>query len=336
MDIKLLQKYLQNNCTPEESRIVLQYLATDEGQQQLQTLLENDLATLQPSSPTADDQQRAEQLFSQIQARKSAKLYGSFYDVATPDHSRNVFGQRWTWLVAATVSLLLLATGTWWLTQRNEADTWYTERTKYGQIRRIVLPDQSVITMNGNSSIRYVKDWQATTPREVWVDGEAFFEVVHTKNHQPFRVHLPDQMNVEVLGTRFNVYTRSKATKVVLNEGHIQLQVADNQNNHLDMKPGEMFFADKQNKVFYKKIVNAQAHSSWRTDKLIFDGTTLAEIATLLHDTYGLDVQIRDQKLSNQKFSGTIPSKNVATILKGLSGLFNLTITQQNNQVIIE
>lgn len=329
MDKQLLQKYVRNECTPDEARLVLAYLATTDGQHQLRHLLNTSLADLDQQSLNAAEQQQARRLFERIQANKR------------PAHSlasigENRLGQRWHWLAAATVSLLLLTIAGWWFYQRTINPELLTIHTPYGQIRRVVLPDHSIVTMNGNTSIQYTDHWSTDSPREVWVEGEAFFEVVHTQNHQQFRVHLPERMNVEVLGTRFNVYTRQSATKVVLNEGRIQMRVADRPANQLEMKPGEMFFADTEAKIYYKKPVNAQAQSSWRTDKLVFDGTTLMEIATLLHDTYGLDVEIRDAKLEKQKFSGTIPSKNAATILKGLSGLFDLTITQKNNHVLIE
>lgn len=332
MDTQRLQKYLQNECTPEEAREVLAYLATDDGQQQLQQVLNTELATLSQLPLEAAEQLNAQRLFNKIQVNKTTIAAPKEIWTKTPG---GWTWQRWYWLAAA-VNLLLITTGLWWFSQRTPTTEFVTLRTNYGQIRKVILPDQSLITMNGNSSIRYQKHWSTSTAREVWVNGEAFFEVVHTKNHQPFQVHLPDRMNVEVLGTRFNVYTRKSATKVVLNEGRIQMQVANNPANRLEIKPGEMFFADTKSRVFYKRAVDTQAQSSWRTDKLVFNGTTLAEIATLLNDTYGLTIEIRDRKLVQQKFSGTIPSKNAATILKGLSSLFDLTIIQKNNHVIIE
>jgi transmembrane sensor len=330
MDTQLLQKYLRNECTPEEARAVLLHLATVNGQRELQQLLDADLTEPTALPLNAAEQLDAQRLFNRIQ---SAKKNTSASQTDAPFRQVK---PRWRWLAAASIGLLLLATGSLFFYQKTATPELLSLHTGFGQTRRVVLPDQSVVTMNGNTSIRYVDTWQSDTPREVWVEGEAFFEVVHTKNHQRFQVHLPSQMNVEVLGTRFNVYTRKSRTKVVLNEGRIQMRVSNDPNNHLEMKPGEMFYADTQTKDFYKKVVNAQAQSSWRTDKLIFDGTTLAEIAQLLKDTYGLDVEIRDRDLLLQKFSGTIPGKNADTILKGLSGLFDLKITRKSNFIVIE
>ncbi|GAB3890678.1 FecR domain-containing protein [Larkinella knui] len=330
MDTQLLQKYLRNECTPEEARAALLHLSTEHGQRQLQQLLDADLT--EPVALPLDAAERldAQRLFNRIQ---SSKKTTSRQKISTPVRP---LVPRWNWLAAAAIAGILLVAGSLFFYKKSAVPETIALHTDFGQTLRVVLPDQSVVTMNGNTSIRYFDHWQTDTPREVWVEGEAFFEVVHTQNHQQFQVHLPGQMNVEVLGTRFNVYTRKSKTKVVLNEGRIQMRVANRSNNHLEMKPGEMFFADAQTKSFYKKAVNAQALSSWRTDKLIFDGTTLSEIAQLLKDTYGLEVEIRDRELLHQKFSGTIPGKNADTILKGLSGLFDLKISRKSNYVLIE
>ncbi|MGV3559363.1 FecR domain-containing protein [Larkinella arboricola] len=324
MDAQLLQKYLRNECTPDEARQVLLYLATPDGQRQLQHLLETDLADVAELHLDTPERQQAQRLFSRIQARKQTVS-------ETPVRPLR---SSWRWMAA--VGLIVLATGSLFFYRQFATPQPISLHTDFGQTRRVVLPDQSIVTMNGNTTLRYFEHWKADQPREVWVEGEAFFEVVHTRNHQRFQVHLPTQMNVEVLGTRFNVYTRKTKTKVVLNEGRIQMRVANNSNNHLEMQPGEMFMADTETKAFYKKRVNAQAHSSWRTDKLSFEGTTLGEIAQLLKDTYGLDVEIPDQNLREQKVSGTVPARNANTILKGLSGLFDLKVTREANHILIE
>ncbi|MGA0560181.1 FecR family protein [Larkinella sp. VNQ87] len=328
MDTQLLQKYIRNECSPEEARAVLLYLATADGQRQLQYLLDTELNDLAELPLDVSERREAQRVFQQIQTRRR-----TVSDIPANTPIRRL-GVRW--MAAAAVALLVLGVGALFFYRQYAAPELLTLRTDFGQTRQVVLPDQSIVTLNGNTSIRYAANWQTDAPREVWVEGEAFFEVVHKANHQRFQVHLPGQMNVEVLGTRFNVYTRKTTTKVVLNEGRIQMRVSDNPNNHLEMKPGEMFFADAQTNSFYKKQVNAQAQSSWRTDKLVFEGSSLEEIAQLLKDTYGLEVEIRDPELRQQRVSGTIPGKNADTILKGLSGLFDAKITRNANHILIE
>lgn len=83
--------------------------------------------------------------------------------------------------------------------------------TQYGEQRVVELPDHSVVSLNANSTLRFRNDWsQANTLREVWLDGEAFFSVQKQEGAAgpaKFIVHTND-LDVEVLGTRFNVSNR--------------------------------------------------------------------------------------------------------------------------------
>src|SRR5690606_8958967 len=82
--------------------------------------------------------------------------------------------------------------------------------TDFGEIQTITLPDGSKATLNGNSTLQISENWEES--REVWLDGEAFFEVkkIPEKSSQPgalrgkkFLVHT-HHLAVEVLGTTFN------------------------------------------------------------------------------------------------------------------------------------
>lgn len=59
----------------------------------------------------------------------------------------------------------------------------------FGQIQQVTLPDNSLVYLNGNSKLIYNRNWQGKE-RKVWLGGEAFFNVVHIKDHQKFTVHL--------------------------------------------------------------------------------------------------------------------------------------------------
>jgi len=318
MDAQRLQKYLRAECTPAEAQTVLLYLATGEGQRRLKQLLDEDLEQLAELPLNAQEQTAAQKLFERIQLQKQ------------PVRS---LGQRHRWLVAATMSLAILAAGLGWLYRYSTSDQRITVRTGFGQTRQVQLPDQSVVTLNGNTSVTYPKRWSTKLPREIWVKGEAFFEIVHTKNHQPFTVHLPGHLNIEVLGTRFNVYTRKAQTQVVLNDGRIRMKGDNAFHNQLLMRPGDLFYADTQTHVFYKKRVNPQVFATWRSDKLTFEGTTLVEVARRLEEIYGIPIAIPDKELQQQRVSGTIPSKSMNTVLMGLSRLFDIKITRQPNQI---
>jgi transmembrane sensor len=79
-------------------------------------------------------------------------------------------------------------------------------QTEYGKLKQVLLPDSSSIVLNANSKIEYDKNWSKGKRREVWLEGEAFFDVRHlnqdttqVSTYDQFVVHTED-LDVEVLG----------------------------------------------------------------------------------------------------------------------------------------
>lgn len=327
----LIDRYLHGDTLPDEARTVLTYLASPEGQRYLSQLLDGELPSeTQPLD--ADETQRAGQLLARIHALKNAETQPAETPVILI--GRRTWWQTAGWRVAASVTLFVLALAGYQWQRPGPTVADVNLKTSFGETRLLTLPDKSVVTLNGNSSVRYAEKWDTDQPREVWITGEGFFDVVHTANNQRFVVHLPTGIDVEVLGTRFNVYGREANTKVILDTGKIRLNVNRKTGDPMVMQPGEMFEANAQAKTFVTRRVNARALSSWHDGKLTFDGTRLSDVAQILHDTYGLTVRFSDAGLANQTISGTVPNQNSETILNGLATLFNLNVIHNNAQII--
>ena len=129
-------------------------------------------------------------------------------------------------VAAVFAGFLMLSIGAWWYL--NQEDT-ITYATAYGETNTIALPDGSQVTLNGNSELHYLAGWETQPSREVWLKGEAFFEVEKIANTSQdeglvkFIVHT-SSLDIEVVGTSFNVNDRRNATTVVLEEGKVKLQ----------------------------------------------------------------------------------------------------------------
>ncbi len=317
---QLLRKYLADTCTPDELTLVLRYVATPEGEQALKELL--------------SEEAHREHRFSPIDASVSERIYRRL-QTHLPGRS-----YRPGWKVAASVALLLLSVSLWyaWL----EQPVVYT--THYGETKTVLLPDSSTVVLNGNSTLTLAADW--TSDREVWLEGEAFFHV--TKRNVPqhdrsltssgeyrkFTVHA-NALNVEVLGTEFNVSQRSEQTSVVLKSGKVRLH-RPNYPDTLTMRPGERVTLREQDQTLEKQVVNPETYLAWTEQRLDFEGTTLAEIARIIEETYGYSVIIRDQSLRSKRFQGSIAAEDLTILLDGLSEAFDLRITQQRKQIIID
>lgn len=233
--------------------------------------------------------------------------------------------------VAAAVITLMLIT---WVAQFYSKPNNVVLTTTKGQVATFSLPDQSTVTLNGNSRLVYTP-WNNREDRQVSLQGEAFFSVTHTINHQKFLVNLPDQVQVEVLGTEFNVSSRQNKSRVVLNSGKVRLRLPATR-QEIEMQPGEMVeVAPKANKVAKRKV-NAAQYSSWSKSLLVLDKTKLSELVQILETTYGLHVSVADSSLLDHTFSGRLPQQDADILLLGLSKAFDFKITRNGSSVIID
>ncbi|MBC3785449.1 FecR family protein [Spirosoma utsteinense] len=330
MTEELLQRYFVSQTTLEEARQVLDWFDTEAGQAYLAHRLDTQLSPtdwpLSASDPMPDANRLWHRLYQTVHhtdlEQEPTVRRLNWY--ATP--------MRWA---AVLIGALLVALSSYWGYRQLYPDD-LIRNTAYGTTSKLTLPDGSMVTLNGNSRLRYAPRWAYGQVREVWLDGEAFFRVTHQPHHERFLVHLPNKLTIEVLGTQFNVLARQSRARVVLSNGKIRLDVGQQSTERLVMLPGDLFFADVKTNVFYRKRVDPAVQSSWQEGKLRFDGTTLGEVAQMLEETYGVTIVIADTTLQKQAISGTIPNKNLNIILKGLSTLFDLHIVRQANQITIQ
>lgn len=233
---------------------------------------------------------------------------------------------------AAAAILFLLISGTIWLKNYNNI----THTTKYGSTLAETLPDGSTIKLNSHSSISYAKNFDHKQLREVWVNGEAFFHVQKTPKKTKFIVHL-SKFDIEVLGTKFNVENFNGGSKVLLSEGSIKL-IGKN-GIVIMMKPGELVAVEPEQELTANStIVEGKETTilSWLENKITLEQTTLKETAKIIHNLYGYDVIIKDEKLLQNKISGILPSNNIDVFLKALEATNDFVIKTKNNTITIE
>lgn len=332
-----LVNYVQGKCSPEEAKEIQEWLATPEGEKYLSSQMDQDMALLE----------RKPEIIRNHPVQ-SLLLYHKITEAITSQQAsipekpsihllpqrKTAYLSRWYQMAAVVTGLLLVAFASWLIWGKENKITY---QTAYGETKQVTLPDGSTVFLNGNTSLSYAENWDGQQARRVWLDGEAFFSVVHTASDQQFFVHTSEDFNVEVLGTTFNVLKRKDKTKVTLNTGKIRLNLKEAISAEpILMKPGELVeFNDASSKII-KKAVNPEIYSSWKSSKMAFEDTSLADIIVLLEQTYGLTVEISDPSLLDLKFNGTVPSDNVDILLEGLSQLFDLNIKRQENHVIFK
>ena len=244
----------------------------------------------------------------------------------------------WQRMAAVFGGLIILALLSLWIVkwQSVEQESMTQYATEYGQTKSIVLPDQSEVILNANSSLHFSHHWHPDSARQIWLDGEAYFSVVHQENDQEFIVHSRG-IDIRVLGTEFNVNNRRSKVRVVLSTGKVTLKDQHQAvGEEIVMRPGELVEIEEGKGEYSRKEVKTELYTSWKGNKLVFDGTPLSDIAQLLEDNYGYQVSIKDASLAERQFKGSVSTDEIDKLLAQLGKIFNADIQKKGKQIFIQ
>lgn len=242
--------------------------------------------------------------------------------------------------VAAAASLLVAATAVYWFF----ADHRESVHTAYNEVTKVVLPDHSVVTLNGNSTLYYKDNWTDGTLREVWLEGEAFFNVKHInkdtlniREGERFLVHGRD-VEIEVLGTSFNVRDQAEKTDVTLITGKVKVVLASLSKDTVTdviMLPGDYAEFANQNLIAKKKIEKPQQSTAWINQDFVFTDALLKDIVKTLVQYHGYKVDVKDDKLLNLKIEGEISVSSIPELLATISATLDLDVEQKSEKHIV-
>jgi ferric-dicitrate binding protein FerR (iron transport regulator) len=324
---RILNAYFENRATPHEKLLIKEWLKEERSEE----IFYQHLAVWE-----------AKHLQYTANEDKASAKFRKFLDAETferPGHlqqrlTRNLFSKtsyfRYTGIAASI--LMLMSFAVYFFSDHIFYDTYVTS---YGMTKNILLDDGSEVTLNANSILKVPENLVTSQSREVWLEGEGFFSITKKPNHVRFLVHT-DNLNVEVLGTKFNVSNRRGNTEVVLSEGSVRLTsgLHENDNAVLYMKPGDMVSLSPRDTTFRRKVVAPEKYSAWQSNKLVFEDTPLNEVAQKIEDYYGVKVVIQDKTIADRQLTGTLPNNDLGIVLKSLSASHNLSIHREENQII--
>ncbi|UXX79809.1 FecR domain-containing protein [Reichenbachiella carrageenanivorans] len=196
-----------------------------------------------------------------------------------------------------------------------EKDVVIVKRNPSGQKSKIHLSDGSIVHLNAESEIKYVKGF-TNEKREILLNGEAYFEVAKDVD-RPFTV-ISRSVSTTALGTSFNVNSFTKDVHVALVEGSVEVKsmVSDDK---LILKPDES--------VVYKPATGAFEHSTksveelamWRQSILSFDETPLDEVIITLNRWYAVDITCSDtEKQKRLSLSGKFKNQSLDHVLNNI------------------
>ncbi|WPP51729.1 FecR family protein [Catalinimonas niigatensis] len=238
--------------------------------------------------------------------------------------------------IAATVILLIISALFFWLS----FPSYDTYATGYKENKTIRLADGTEVSLNANTKLRVEIDVEANQPREVWLEGEAYFHVKRMAEQEiermpalkNFIVHT-DNFDIEVLGTTFNASSRARKSEVLLTSGKVKVASQQIEQTQI-LQPGDLLTLSEKDRNFHLK--KTETEPEWRGNFFFFENTPLSEVARVIEDYYGLKVKIADQRLLEKIFTARISRDELPILLKALEASFDVKVSNEKGTISIQ
>ncbi|WAC09331.1 FecR family protein [Dyadobacter pollutisoli] len=331
----LIAKYLAGECSPEEKLAMEWWLENYDNHQlfkQIQSAWQNE------QEPAPEPEFNAESGL----ARLNSLISEADSSADEPVEKRFNYFKISSWMAAASVAVLI-GLGYFFVNKNNEKKTLtrldYSEKVSgKDEIVKLVLPDGSEVWLNKNSKIAYPKAFEADQ-REVYLEGEAFFEVVPNPS-KPFIVH-SDKVSTRVLGTSFNVkaYKGDELASVSVATGKVEVSKEIERGTSIritQLTPQQELVINTEKDETYIDIVSTFDIGGWRRDPLVFRNNTYTEVIASLEKQYNVTIDLKNKNLSQCRVMASFnEGANLKSVLELLSISNSFRYTIDGSQVTI-
>ncbi|MFP4489528.1 MAG: FecR family protein [Bacteroidales bacterium] len=211
----------------------------------------------------------------------------------------------------------------------------YEKLTAGAEVREVILPDGSTVTMNAGSEIRYPKNFGKES-RELRLGGEAYFDVVRD-TLKPFSVEAEDII-VKVLGTSFNVDAKGKKdmVMVVVAEGKVVLYGKRGKALSGELVRGEKAIVDTRTNTVSKSINKNPNFDSYKTRRIIFNNTDIRQVAETLGKVYNVDITVEENADDGRRITVTFDNKELDYVLKTIEATLDMEIERTGSRIIFK
>lgn len=191
--------------------------------------------------------------------------------------------------------------------------------TPNGSKRTVTLGDGTKVWLNAGSRMRHFA--QATGARDVALEGEAYFEVVHDQT-RPFRVHVRGNL-VEDIGTRFviSAYADEPHVQVAVAEGTVSVRHESESRAGTAVTRGQMATLPSEGAIVVAPNANEERFFGWTKGALVLDGIALRDALPILERWFGatIDVNEKDASLAARKVNATFHGETLDEVVAAIA-----------------
>lgn len=312
----LLEKYMNNSCTKQEFEKLMELIKTSQDFESFDAPMKKywENAGRKPLPHVVDWARISSNIKLKLWALKKTKVQFKYAAI-----------------------IVLAVTAFTFLLYRNaniDPTLYLTQHSGIAKTKTVLLSDGTRVTLNANSDLRYPQSFNGKT-REVYLKGEAYFQVVHNVS-KPFIIH-SGKLKTQVLGTTFtvNAYSQVKPMNVTVLTGKVAVKYESTQALAI-LTRGQSATIEANKKTFaLTSLANPEDAIAWMEDKLIFDNADLEDVALKLSNKYGVVVKITGNKLPKQRITAIFQGQNLPGILNAITKLTHSGYTVQDSTYVL-
>jgi transmembrane sensor len=284
----LFEQYLENRCTRKELEEFFNYIRKAEHDQQLRQLIRNVYSSIRKdfSSLTCVDE-NGQLILNQPDWLKQPARTVTFKKIRTR--------------LAVTVSAAAIICTMWMTlktspTQKKASNISAVTKktTDRSESKFLLLEDSTQVWLNAASSLEFPDEFNSKT-REVYLSGEAYFDVKHA-DKIPFIIHTGN-VSTTVLGTAFNIKAYPGQKNIIVSVSRGKVKVSRKNTLIATLVNGQQAKIEDKGTGIIERTIPAIDIAAWQQGSIVFDDEAFEDIIADIERIYNTSIRIQDNSI---------------------------------------
>ena len=337
----LLRMYLEGEEAEEDFRELMELIDSGAADTIITDTFSEELAALIEARTAADDweQARLQEVFGRIKPALQAPNDKRISVTSRPPvrfRPRRTHDRAFLTHVATAAALLFIAlTGVWFYGINRQALPASNENRShsYTGAQQIALPDESVVLLNEGSTLTHKPDFGENN-REVWLEGEGYFDVQDDPS-RPFIVKTGDIITT-VLGTSFNIKAVKGESEVTVTVTRGVVEVGDAEQTYGQLLADEQLAVNTITRSFEKSSSPDASALEWKNRFIVLDNIALADAAKIIGRRFKVRISIKNDDLRQVNISATfLQEEGLEHIIQSICLITRSSYTISGNHIEI-